>query len=57
MIHHEIQKMNLDEKRELMKSLAEDIETEQSLKSENHPYQNTDFDNPFNTSPPKHVKV
>ncbi|XP_042238822.1 uncharacterized protein LOC121877242 [Homarus americanus] len=50
-IHQELKKMTLEEKQELAKSLAEDVELEKGAENK-HPFQETDFENPFHTCPP-----
>ncbi|KAK8732376.1 hypothetical protein OTU49_007064 [Cherax quadricarinatus] len=52
MIHHELQKMNLSEKKKLVKALLEDVQAEERGAEAKHPFQETDFENPFNTCPP-----
>ncbi|KAL7646718.1 UNVERIFIED_CONTAM: hypothetical protein RMT77_001971 [Armadillidium vulgare] len=52
-LHHEINKMNLKSKRELAMKLLEEVGIEESGTNSNHPFQDTDFENPFNTCPPK----
>lgn len=51
-INHELGKMNLVEKKKLAERLAKEVAQEESGVSPNHPFQDTDFENPFNTSPP-----
>nr|XP_045601407.1 uncharacterized protein LOC123760049 [Procambarus clarkii] len=51
-IHHELKKMSLEEKRKLAKSLLEDVEAEEKGAEDKHVFQETDFENPFNTCPP-----
>ncbi|XP_045595176.2 uncharacterized protein [Procambarus clarkii] len=51
-IHHELKKMSLEEKRKLAKSLLEDVEAEEKGTKDKHAFQETDFENPFNTCPP-----
>lgn len=51
-VHHEIKKMTLQERRDLAKDLLQDVETEEKGESAKHPFQDTDFENPFNTCPP-----
>ena len=50
-LHHELKKMNLDERRKLAKKLLEEADAEEGGNIK-HPYQETDFENPFNTKPP-----
>lgn len=51
-IHHEMKKMTLLEKKELAANLMKDIDVEEKGGNANHPFQDTDFENPFNTCPP-----
>ncbi|XP_042213378.1 uncharacterized protein LOC121860350 [Homarus americanus] len=51
-IHNELKKMNLEEKKKLAKTLIEDVESEEKGIEFKHPFQETDFENPFNTCPP-----
>lgn len=51
-INHELGKMNLADKKKLAERLAKEVAQEESGVSPNHPFQDTDFENPFNTSPP-----
>ncbi|KAG7173594.1 NADH-cytochrome b5 reductase 1-like 1 [Homarus americanus] len=44
--------MNLEEKKKLAKTLIEDVESEEKGIEFKHPFQETDFENPFNTCPP-----
>ncbi|KAF2348837.1 Oxidoreductase FAD/NAD(P)-binding [Trinorchestia longiramus] len=53
-IHHELGKMSLSDKKKLAKKLNDEVEQEESGLSPNHPYQDTDFENPFNTAPPSY---
>lgn len=55
-IHNELGKMKLAEKKKLAQQLAEEVALEESNKSLNHPYQDSDFDNPFNTTAPHYSK-
>ncbi|CAL4114134.1 unnamed protein product, partial [Meganyctiphanes norvegica] len=50
-LHHELKKMNLDERRKLAKKMLEEADAEERGDVK-HPYQETDFENPFNTKPP-----
>ncbi|CAL4065939.1 unnamed protein product, partial [Meganyctiphanes norvegica] len=50
-LHHELKKMSLNERRKLAKKLLEDADAEEGGNVK-HPYQDTDFENPFNTKPP-----
>ncbi|XP_068236111.1 uncharacterized protein [Palaemon carinicauda] len=51
-IHHEMKKMTLQERKELALNLLKDVETEEKGEEAKHPFQDTDFENPFNTCPP-----
>lgn len=44
--------MSLAEKRKLAKELMEEVEMEETGKEMKHPFQETDFENPFNTCSP-----
>jgi len=50
-LHHELKKMNLDDRRQLAKKIMEEADAEERGDVK-HPYQETDFENPFNTKPP-----
>lgn len=51
-VHHEIKKMSISKRKELAKALMEDVEAEEKADELKHPFQDTDFENPFNTCPP-----
>lgn len=51
-IHNEVQKMNVGQKKELAQRLLKEAEMEEKGIDSKHPYQETDFENPFNTCPP-----
>lgn len=51
-LHHEIKKMSLADKKQLAKELMEELEQEEAGTELKHPFQDTDFENPFNTCPP-----
>ncbi|XP_066960938.1 uncharacterized protein [Macrobrachium rosenbergii] len=51
-IHTEVQKLSLEEKRELAQSLLDEVAANEKGKAVKHPFQDTDFDNPFNTRLP-----
>uniref|UniRef100_A0A2P2I086 Acyl-CoA dehydrogenase n=1 Tax=Hirondellea gigas TaxID=1518452 RepID=A0A2P2I086_9CRUS len=51
-INHELGKMNLCEKKKLAERLALEVAQEETNQSPNHPFQDTDFENPFNTCTP-----
>lgn len=44
--------MNVSQKKELAQKLLKEAEMEEAGTENRHPYQETDFDNPFNTRPP-----
>lgn len=44
--------MNLVDKKKLAKELMEEVQMEETGTELKHPFQDTDFDNPFNTCPP-----
>nr|XP_027230665.1 uncharacterized protein LOC113822330 [Penaeus vannamei] len=50
-IHHEIKKMSIEERKKLAEELLEDVVAEEKGEAK-HPFQDTDFDNPFNTCAP-----
>lgn len=51
-VHHELKKMSLAERKKLAKELMEEVEMEETGKEMKHPSQETDFENPFNTCSP-----
>lgn len=52
MVHHEIKKMSHADKKKLAVELMEEVELEEKGTELKHPFQDTDFENPFNTCPP-----
>lgn len=44
--------MNVEQKKELAQRLLKEVEMEEKGVDSHHPYQETDFENPFNTCPP-----
>uniref|UniRef100_A0A6A7FXG2 Acyl-CoA dehydrogenase fadE25 n=1 Tax=Hirondellea gigas TaxID=1518452 RepID=A0A6A7FXG2_9CRUS len=54
-LHNELNKMDLHAKKALMAKLQKEVKIEEIKESLNHPYQDTDFENPFNTMPPHYV--
>ncbi|KAK3879903.1 hypothetical protein Pcinc_015547 [Petrolisthes cinctipes] len=51
-IHNELKKMNVEQKKELAQRLLKEVDMEEKGIDSKHPYQETDFENPFNTCPP-----
>lgn len=51
-VHNELKKMNAGQKKELAQRLLKEAEMEEKEIDSKHPYQETDFENPFNTCPP-----
>ncbi|XP_063877102.1 uncharacterized protein LOC135109604 isoform X3 [Scylla paramamosain] len=51
-VHHEIEKMSYEDKKKLAEELMEEVELEKKKTELKHPFQDSDFDNPFNTCPP-----
>ncbi|XP_069999966.1 uncharacterized protein [Penaeus vannamei] len=51
-LQHEMQKLTLEEKGALAQKLLQEVEAQKEGAASRHPYQDTDFDNPFNTRPP-----
>ncbi|XP_064116416.1 uncharacterized protein LOC135222153 isoform X2 [Macrobrachium nipponense] len=51
-IHNEVQKLSLEQKRELAQSLLDEVAANEKGKVAKHPFQDTDFENPSNTCPP-----
>ena len=51
-MHNEIKKMSSADKKKLAKKLMEEIERKEKGTELKHPYQESDFENPFNTCPP-----
>lgn len=51
-VHHELKKLSLADKKKLAKELMEEVQMEETGTQLKHPLQETDFDNPFNTCPP-----
>lgn len=51
-VHHELKKMSISKRKELAKTLLEEAEIEERGEEAKHPFQDTDFENPFNTCPP-----
>ncbi|XP_037785192.1 uncharacterized protein LOC119580999 [Penaeus monodon] len=51
-LHQEVQKMSIDERKKLANELLEDVRAEEAGREAKHPFQDSDFDNPFNTCPP-----
>lgn len=51
-IHHELKKLSLADKKKLAKELMEEVQMEETGTKLKHPFQDTDFDNPFNICPP-----
>ena len=49
--------MSLQGRKALAKKLLEECEAEESGVSLNAPYQDTDFENPFNTCPPAKMEA
>ncbi|XP_047469723.1 complex I assembly factor ACAD9, mitochondrial-like [Penaeus chinensis] len=52
-LHQEVKKMTLEQKERVGRRLLEEASQERQGASANHPYQDTDFLNPFNTAQPK----
>lgn len=44
--------MNLVDKKKLAKELMDEVQLEELGKELKHPFQDSDFENPFNTCPP-----
>ncbi|XP_042888990.1 uncharacterized protein LOC122264255 isoform X2 [Penaeus japonicus] len=51
-VHHEVQKMSIEERKKLARDLLEDVRAGETGVKLKHPFQDSDFDNPFNTCPP-----
>ncbi|XP_071520471.1 uncharacterized protein [Panulirus ornatus] len=51
-VHHELKKMDLEDRRKLARRLMHEVEMEEKEIESKHPFQETDFENPFNTCPP-----
>ena len=49
--------MSLDEKKSLLQRLEKEVAFEQNETNMNHPMQDNDFDNPFNTAQPKVINL
>lgn len=54
---HELSKMTAKSKKELAMKMLHEAELEERGEKINHPCQDTDFENPFNTCPPAIAKV
>lgn len=52
-LHQEVKKMTLEQKERIGRRLLEEASQERQGASANHPHQDTDFLNPFNTAQPK----
>ncbi|KAK7022822.1 hypothetical protein SK128_011860 [Halocaridina rubra] len=51
-VHHEIKKMTLHQRKQLAQDILKDVETAEKGDAAKHPFQDSDFENPFNTCPP-----
>ncbi|XP_068236172.1 uncharacterized protein [Palaemon carinicauda] len=51
-IHNEVKKLSLEKKKELAQRLLDEVAANEKGKEIKHPFQDTDFENPFNTCPP-----
>ena len=54
-VQHEVNKMTIEQKKKLMERLASEIHNEENGVVLKHPYQDKDFDNPFNTCEPRYL--
>lgn len=54
-LHHELGKLSLSSRKALAHKLMAEVAMEESGKSATHPFQDSDFENPFNTAPPHYV--
>ncbi|XP_076065564.1 uncharacterized protein LOC143039424 [Oratosquilla oratoria] len=54
-LYHELGKMSLKDKKALAEKILREVKTEEEGESLNHPFQETDFENPFNTAPPTYL--
>ncbi|XP_076065562.1 uncharacterized protein LOC143039423 [Oratosquilla oratoria] len=54
-LHHELGKMSLKDKKALAETIMKEVKAEEEGGSLNHPFQETDFENPFNTAPPTYL--
>lgn len=51
-VHHELKKMSLADRKKLAKELMEEVQLEELGQELKHPFQDSDFENPFNICPP-----
>lgn len=52
MVHHELKKMSLADRKKLAQELMDEVQLEELGQEQKHPFQESDFENPFNTCPP-----